>query len=161
MRRDESAGERRGRHHRHLLAEHGPHRQFGRVVMPGDPAPGSFQHERPEQRVAAEAGGDHAGVDVEAQEPHRGGARLPGVARVGEVELAAHMVAPRRQRDDPGPVRQPEAAAVRAVLDGLDARDRATREEGDEPAGGERGRMLEASRLHGSETHGSPRHVST
>jgi hypothetical protein len=122
--------------HRHLLAEHGAHRELGAVDCPGQAQPGGGAHERREQRVAGEVLRRQRGVGVEVEQAPAAPDRRGQVAHVGEPQAAHDVTAGRpggRQLDDAVTVRQAQRAPVAISHDLLHTGHGAGAEEVEQP----------------------------
>ena len=120
---------------RDLLAEDRAHRELGPVDGPRHAQPGRGAHERPDDRVGAQARGHGAGVGVEVEQPPAALHGARAVARVVEPQPAVHGVAAEGQLCHARPVCEAQAAPVDVAGDLLDARHGAGRQPRQQRAG--------------------------
>src|SRR3989441_1119417 len=131
----ETPGERGRAAYRHLLAEHGAHRQLEGVPRPGHAQPGAAGDERRQLGAPREVVRDPYRVGVEVEEAPRAlhdlaqalGARAPDAHH--ELQLARG----RAHRDRARRISERDRPPVGAARDRLDAGRGARREEGEQP----------------------------
>lgn len=99
----QSAGNRRRRRHRHLLAEDGAHRQLEPVPGARGPQPGMPREDGPKPGIATQVLGDHRGIRAQVKHaPHAVNDQRVR-ARVGEPDVEIDPRRGRRQAHGEGP----------------------------------------------------------
>ena len=128
-------GERRRAAHRHLLAEHRPHRELEAVPRPGHPETRAARHQRRQHAAASQVVRDQRRIRVEVEETPRSLHHLEQVLGVREPDAHEKMrLARGRAHLDRAPrVADRDRPPINAVRDRLDARCGTLREEGEEP----------------------------
>lgn len=99
----QSAGNRRRRRHRHLLAEDGAHRQLEPVPGAGCPQPGMPREDRPKPGIATEVLGDHCGIRVQIEHAPDTVNEQWVCPRVGEPDVQIDRRRGQRQAHGEGP----------------------------------------------------------